>query len=289
MAQQLLEEQRIARRPLDAALARSRRWRRDTRRRARSPPGAAGGRDRWSSAGCPATCARQAWSKRIAFDARGHDQERRAVGDRPGRASPGCRGSGGPPSARPRPRGAAAAACCCIRTRSAAVACVCRGCAWRCPWRRRERAGRSAAAGPEDRSGRRADHPSPDRRPQPVPPPPAPRLGVSCSPSSPSRLRTRARIASCAGAGAEIEHQGDMAGEARGCRQRLELLDHAGLADARLATDHHGLAGAGRRGRRRARPGTARARRACRRTAGPRARPRRPRSDARPGPARPGP
>src|SRR5262245_42284657 len=37
-----------------------------------------------------------------------------------------------------------------------------------------------------------------------------------------------------------------MAGEALGCRLRLELLDQTRLADPRFAADHHRLAGAAR-------------------------------------------
>ena len=46
------------------------------------------------------------------------------------------------------------------------------------------------------------------------------------------------------GAGAEVEHQAEMTGETLGYRLRLELLDQARLADSRLAANDDRLAGA---------------------------------------------
>ena len=78
----------------------------------------------------------------------------------------------------------------------------------------------------------------------------------------------RAAIASWPSAGAEVEHQSRVAGEARAFGQRLKLFDHAGSCQmSAVAAHHQRLARAGFPARTEASRGTARALRAGRRAA----------------------
>ena len=257
-------------------------------RRARSPPRAQGTEIDGHQGAAARSATRQAWSKGSPSMREVMTSSARALGDRPGERRQAVERRAGPPSARPRPPGAAAAACGRPhqirggRPLAAVARGVVHGVVEGAQAGRLRQVQQIVQVGPliVGHADRRAERASLRRlRPRPA----------SLPVVSPSRLRTSARIASCAGAGAEIEHQGDMAGEARRRGQRLELLDDAGLADARPRRGPPRPDRCRSRGRRRARRGTGRARRAGRRRAGARARPRRHRSGARPGPARPGP
>ena len=108
VAQQLLEEERVAGGALDAALGQLRRWRRGTARPARAPPPAERAEVDRRGAGCPRP--RRARPGRAGRPRSGRSSPGRR-GTRPPwrRAGPDAPASAGPPSARPRRPGAAAA------------------------------------------------------------------------------------------------------------------------------------------------------------------------------------